>query len=154
MPGAGERFGVAQAGFVGHGGDDAAQVLQVVDAGSAGGVRGAHLEEDVDEDGRLEVVAVEPLLEDVEDGQQLVLGVVGAVARFALDPAVRPDVLAALEEGKDEVIFGWEVPVERGLGHARGLDDLVDPDRTDPAAGEQLVGRREDAFVCVGRRRL
>jgi hypothetical protein len=60
-----------------------------VDAGLAGGVRGAHLEQDVDEDGRLEVVAVKPLIEDVEDGQQLVLTVVGAAACFALDPAGR-----------------------------------------------------------------
>ena len=46
---------------------------------------------------------------------------------LALDPAVRPDVLAALEEGQDEGIFGGEVPVERGLGDACVLDDLVDP---------------------------
>ena len=41
VPGPREGVGVAEAGFGGHGGHKAANVFQVVDAGSAGGVRGA-----------------------------------------------------------------------------------------------------------------
>ena len=44
------------------------------DAGAAGGVHGAHLEHHVDERARLEVFAMEPLVEHVEDGQQLFSG--------------------------------------------------------------------------------
>ena len=92
---------------------------------------------------------MKPVFEDVEDGQQLALGIVGTAARFALDPAVRPDVLAALEEGKNEVVLGAEVAIQRGLGHTGGLDDLVDPDGADAAMGEQLVGRCEYPLAGV-----
>ena len=84
VPGACERLGGAQAGFLGQLRDDHADVPEVLDAGSAGGVGGAQLEQYVDEGVGLEVFAMKPFIEQVEDRQQLFLRGVGAVPGFRL----------------------------------------------------------------------
>jgi hypothetical protein len=69
VPGARELLGLAKAGLVGQGAHHRADVLEMVDAGLAGRMPVAQLEQDVDEGAGLEVVAAEPLVEDVEDGE-------------------------------------------------------------------------------------
>ena len=88
------------------------------------------LEHHVDERAALEVVAREPLAEDVEDRQQPLRAASRARARtVVLQPVARPALLAPLEEGQDEVVLGREVAIERHLRHARLGDDPVDADR-------------------------
>jgi len=48
--------------------------LEMVDTGLTGGVRLAKLEQDVDERAGLKVLAVKPLVEQLEDREQLLLG--------------------------------------------------------------------------------
>src|SRR6476619_7422830 len=70
----------------------------------------------------------------------------GSSARLRASRSTQPCVQTSSRRWRKarKVVLGREVPIQRGLGHARGLDDLVDPDRLDPPPGEQLVGRRED----------
>jgi hypothetical protein len=60
-----------------------------------------------------------------------------------------PDLFALLEEGEHELVFGGEVPVERGLRDSGALDRLVDPDVMDAAAREELVCGLEDAVASA-----
>jgi hypothetical protein len=57
-----------------------------------------HLEHHVDERAALEVVAEEPLAEDVEDRQQPLRGRVGAGLGLGLQPRARPALLPTFEE--------------------------------------------------------
>ncbi len=51
----------------------------------------------------------------------------------------------ACEVGPDELLLAAERAVERGLGHARLLDDAVDADRVDALLVEELVGGGEQS---------
>ena len=76
-------------------------------------------------------------------------GVVGATLDRVLQPLARPALLAALEEGEDEVVLGREVAIERHLRHARLGDDPVDADRPRAVLAEQLVGGLEHALAAA-----
>jgi len=91
--------------------------------------------------------AVEPLVEEIEDREQALFGSRAALPRLGLDPAVRPDHLALLEEGEDELVLRREVPVERRLRDGGTLDDLLDADRADPPRREELVGALENSVA-------
>ena len=114
------------------------------------------LDQRVDEEAALEVVAVEPLGEDVEDGKQAFLGRAGALLDRGDEPAFGPELLAPVEDGERELVLRSEVPVERHLGDACIGDDPIDPDRVQPEAREQPVRRLEESLVrqgcLVGRR--
>ena len=69
VPGACERLGGAQAGFLGQLRDNRTDVPEVLDAGPAGGVGWPKLKQDVDEGVGLEVFAMKPFVEQVEDRQ-------------------------------------------------------------------------------------
>jgi len=69
------------------------------------------LEEDVDEGAALEVVLAEPFVEDVEDRQQLLLGCGAAPFGLCLEPLVRPQLFAAVEESEHEVVLRREMAV-------------------------------------------
>jgi hypothetical protein len=115
-------------------------------------LRVGDLQQDVDERAALEVVALEPLVEDVEDREQSLAGIDGSPLDCALKPVPGPALLAALEEREHERVLGGEVPVQ---GHPRDpglLDDRVDADRADALTGEELVGGVEDALAGAGRR--
>ena len=66
----------------------------MLDARFAGRVSSSELEQDVDERAGLEVLAVKPLVEQVEDRQQLLLGAAAAASGLGLDPAPGPALLA------------------------------------------------------------
>jgi hypothetical protein len=106
-----------------------------------------------------EVVAMEPLVEDVEDGEELLARGRAAPARFGFDELPRPALLAPLQEREHEILLRAKVPVQRRPSDARSLDDLLGPDGADPAPGEELVGRVEDSLASTagstgfGRRR-
>jgi hypothetical protein len=89
----------------------------------------------------------EPLVEEVEDREQLLLGGRAAPPRLGLDPAMRPALLPLLQEREDELVLRGEVAVERGLRDRGALDHLLDSHRTHPAAREELVGTRQDAVA-------
>src|SRR3981081_1191025 len=110
----------------------------MVDAGFACGVSRAHLEQRVDEGACFEVFAPKPLVECVEDGEKLLLRSGPAAFRLCLDKLHRPALLAASEEGDNEVVLGGEVSVERGLGDTGARDYLVDADVSDAAAREEF----------------
>ena len=53
-------------------------------------------------------------------------------------PRLRFPFVAPLHGGDHQVVLALEVLVEGGLGHARRVDDLVDADRAEPVAVEEL----------------
>jgi hypothetical protein len=112
-------------------------------------VIGTHLEHDVDEGAGLEVLAAKPLVEHVEDRQQLLLRSGAAALRPRLDEPPGPELLPALEKGEDQIVLGGKVPIERRLGDPGVLDQLVDPHRADTALREQLIGAVEDALASL-----
>ena len=107
------------------------------------------LYEAVHEEAALEVVPPEPLVEDVEDRQESLLGQVGPQLDLPLEPRPRPDLLAALEDRLDELVLGAEMPVERHLRHTGLGDDSIDTDAVDAVAGEELVRGLQDALARV-----
>ena len=101
VPGPREVVRVTQPGLFGEGADDRTDVLEVLGARDAETMLGAHLEQNVDERARLEVVTAEPFVEDVEDGQQPLLGRVAPSPRFRFQPPARPTnaKIRELEDG-------------------------------------------------------
>src|SRR5207247_10644435 len=99
------------------------------------------LEKAIHEKAALEVVPPEPLIEDVEDRQQLLLGPRRSPFHLPLEPLPRPDPLAALEHREDELVLRPEVPVEGHLRHAGLGDDSIDADGANAVAGEEVVRR-------------
>ena len=73
VPGEGEGVGVAQPGLEREVANDGADVLEVVGARAADGVGEAAELERCDKGAAFEVVAMEPLVEQVEDREQLLL---------------------------------------------------------------------------------
>jgi hypothetical protein len=99
MPGEGERLGVAEAGLFGQCAHDRPDVREVLGAGVADRVFAvAGLEQDVDEGAALVVRLLEPVVEDVEDREQALLGAAAALPRAGFDELPRPAPLALLEE--------------------------------------------------------
>src|SRR4029079_943548 len=83
-----------------------ADVLEVIrTCASDGMTEVGRLEQHVDERAALEVVTVEPLVEEVEDREQPSLRRRSAAPRLHLDPAVRPDLLALAEELEHELVL-------------------------------------------------
>ena len=109
----------------------------------------ADLEQDVDERAALEIVAPEPLVEHVEDREQLLAGLRCPPLDLGFQPVLGPQLLAALEEREHEVVLRREVPVQRQGATPARADDIVEPDRADSLLREQLVGGREDAFARI-----
>src|SRR5438270_7121476 len=69
VPRAREGIGVAQAGFLGEATHDRADLLEMPNAGTARWMLRAEFEQYLHERARLEVVAMEPLVEYIEDGE-------------------------------------------------------------------------------------
>ena len=72
-------------------------------------------------------------MEDVEDGEQTLLGGRAALAGASLDEPSRPEVFALLEEGEHEIVLGGEVAVQRRLGNVGAADHFFHADGTDAA---------------------
>jgi hypothetical protein len=119
----------------------------VLDARTPRGVLRPELEQHVDERAGLEILATEPLVEGVEDGEQLLLRAGPTPPRLRLDPPDGPALLTPFEEGDDEVVLRRKVAVERRLGDASTLNDLVYADGANAAAREQLVGSVQNAVA-------
>ena len=109
----------------------------------------AHLQHDVDERARLEVVASKPAVEGVEDGEQLLLRGRPTACGLCFDPAKGPVLLALFEEGQHQVVLRGEVPVEGRLGHAGPLDHLVDTHSSYTATREKLIGGVKNALASI-----
>jgi len=138
--------GIAQAGLAGEPADDGADVLQVPHAGPARRMLDAHLEEDVDERARLEVLAAKPIVEDVEDRQEAVLWRGATTLGPRLDELPGPKLLPALEKREHELVLGGKVAIEGRLGDPGRLDHLIDAHIPDAPTREQLVGTIENSL--------
>src|SRR3954451_16034154 len=150
VPLAREGVGLLYPSLLRQAGDEAADLRELAHALAAHrAARVVELEHHVDERAPLEVLAREPLAEDVEDGQQLLRRRLRALLHRLLQPGARPALLAPLEEGQDEVVLGGEVAIERHLGHARLGDDPVDADRSRAVPAEQPVGGLEHALATA-----
>ena len=107
-----ELVGIAQAGLLGERADDRANGVEMDGARLADrGPAVVHLEQDVDERAAFEVVLLEPLVEEVEDREELFLGSLAAAPCLGFDPTLRPELFALLEEGEHELVLRLEVPV-------------------------------------------
>ena len=149
-----ELLGIPQLGLLGERLDDRADCCQVIGARLPDrGLPVVHLEQDVDERAALEVVFLEPLVEEVEDREQLLFRGLSAAPGLRLDPVPRPKLLALLQERQHEVVLGREVAVEGGLGDRGAPDHLVDADRSHAAPREQLVGAVENSLSSSRNRR-
>src|SRR4029450_7368425 len=103
MPGEGERLGLAETGLFGQCANDRSDVLEVLGAGVADRVFAvAGLEEDIDEGAALIVLLLEPVVEDIEDREQALLGAGATLPCAGFDELPRPAQLAFLEECEDE----------------------------------------------------
>ncbi len=148
MPRAGKRLGLAEARILGKRAYDGADVLEMPRTRASDGILEiAGLEQDVHEGATLEVLTVEPLVEEVEDREQLLLGRRAATPRLRLDPPLRPPLLAPLEKRERQIVLRGEVPVEGRLGDRGAVDQLVDADGADAALREELVRALEDALA-------
>lgn len=143
----GERLWVDQAGVLGQPPEDAPDVREMLAACAPCGMLLTHLQQHVDEGASLEVLATEPLIEEVEYSEQLLLGCGATQFSLCFDPSVRPALLPRSEESLDQVILGRVALVERGLGDPGSPDHLVDAYCADPARREELIRRFEDPLV-------
>src|SRR5262245_20478556 len=135
-----ELVDVAQPGVGREPLEDAADVREMQRARRADrAVEVGRLEQDVHERAAFEVVALEALVEQVEDREQRLLGRRAATARLLLDPVARPPSLTLLEEREDELVLRREVPVERRLRDGRTRNHFVDSDGSNAAVREELV---------------
>ena len=150
MPLTGERIGVLHAGFGRQLAQVTADVRQVQDTGVADRtVPGGHLEQRGNEGTTFEIRLCEPFAEDLEDGQQALSWSVAPPLRFRPHPAMRPESLATLEEGKDEVVLRRKVAVQRHLRDARFTDHCVHPDSAGALAAEQVIRRTHHPLAAT-----
>jgi hypothetical protein len=148
VPLAGERVAVLDPGLLGQAADERADPLELADRGQAHRALGlGDLDHDVDEGAALEVLLAEPVRERVEDCEQALGRGAAAALGLRLQPGARPELLAPLEEGEDQVVLRGEVAVERHLRDAALGDDPVDPDRPGAVPAEQLVGGVQDPLA-------
>src|SRR5262249_27517899 len=90
-----------------------------------------------------------PLVEQVEDAEQVLLGRHPALTRLGLDPVEGPATLPLLQEREHEVVLGREVVVQRRLGDAGLGHDLVDADGADSPGGEEAMGGLEQTVAWM-----
>ncbi|MGC4034140.1 MAG: hypothetical protein QM754_20870 [Tepidisphaeraceae bacterium] len=87
-----------------------------------------------------------------EEGDDLRARIAGmSIDRFFETPPELPVVLPQI--GCGQLVLGREAAVEAGLGDAGAPDDLVDADRADALAVEQVPRHAEDLFGGLRRRR-
>lgn len=77
-----------------------------------------------------EPVAIEPLVEDIEDSKETVARRVRALLYLGAQPVLGPELMAEFHECRHQFLLRLKMPVERHLGDAGMLDDRVDPDRS------------------------
>lgn len=104
----------------------------------------ALLEQALDEEAALVVVAPEPLVEDIEDRKQALPARAPAMLDLLLEPSAAPDLFATLESREHELLLRGEVPVERHLRDPGFGDDPVDSHRLNAVTGEEIVRGAEN----------
>ena len=92
---------------------------------------------------------LEPLVKDVEYGEQAVVGVVGAGLDLVHEPGEEALVECVQARG-EQLVFGPVVLVDGDLGDRRGSRHFVDADRPDPFAVEEPGRGVEDPGVGGG----
>ena len=90
---------------------------------------------------------MKPLVEEIEDREQLLLWLRGAPFGLGLDPIHGPASLALLEEGEHEVVLGGEMPIQRRLRDAGAFNDLIDSDSANSAGRKHAVSGIEQTFA-------
>lgn len=106
----------------------------------------SRLQEHVDKRATFKVVAAEPLVEDIEDGEQSLLWGRRSVHDLRFEPVQRPELLAPLQKGQHQVFFGREVTVKRHLRDAGAGDDRVHAHASNALTAEQVVSRSQNAL--------
>jgi len=97
----------------------------------------------VHEEASIVVLAIEELIERIEDRQQLSAGRIATVATKHLLERISPPGVVPAEHLADQVILAVKMEIERGLGHADLRKDGVEPDRVKPDPVEQIVRNLE-----------
>src|SRR3954471_15837818 len=104
----------------------------------------------VDEGAAVEAFLLEPVLQHVEDADQLVPGRPAKLVQRRLEPSP-PCFAFPFQHGEDKALLGAELIVQRHLGDARLRQDLVDARGVDPMKAEQACGGIEKPVPGFGR---
>ena len=140
---------LSEPGLRGECADHAADSGEIAGARATEWVVGSHLEEHIDKRTGLEVVALEPVVEDIEDGEESPLRMIGSRSGSPFDDSKGPGHLSAGKKSEHQVIFGGKVAVQRCLRHTGGTDDLIHRDIPHRTVAEQSVARIDDALMRV-----
>jgi len=108
--------------------------------------RFSRLQEHVDKRATFKVVAAEPVVEDLEYGEQSLLWSGRAIRDLRFEPAHRPELLPPLQEGQHQVFLGPKVTVKRPLRDAGAGDDRVHAHASNALMAEQVVSRSQNAL--------
>ena len=114
--------------------DHGADIAQVDDARLTQRVHRTHLDENVDEGAGFEIRPLKPLVEDVEDCQELLLGGATATPGLGTHSTERPQLFALLQKRQDQGRPSRRSGDRASRGQRRSpLDDLVYADVADTA---------------------
>src|SRR5205809_5045101 len=151
----GDDVGVFGTGRFGQGAEVAAAPGLVCHHGFPGRMLGAgEFDGGVDEGAAAEVAPAEPLVEDVEYGEQAAVGVLGAGLDLVDEPGEEALVECVQARG-EQLVFGPVVLVDGDLGDRRCGSDLVDADCPyppavkEPGCGVEVPGVRGGLWLPV-----
>ena len=143
-----EKDRVAQARQLGASGHELSDGIQMLDARLYDGTLTAHLEEHLDERAGLVVaVAAKPLVEDIEDRQQLALRIAGAFARLALDNLGGPQLRALRQQGQHQITSVGHAPPSHPPGPSADFTAAVPRRGGDDGNGSDNAAHRVDRAV-------
>ena len=95
---------------------------------------------------------MEPLIEDIEQRQELSFRILGALPRQSVDHFAGPHVGAPVQERQHQVVLGRKMSIQGCFRHTGLRHHFVDTDVTDPTMGEQFVAGLDESLTgaeCV-----
>ncbi len=146
-----ELHGLALGFGISGGAEETPQILRDLTEGFADQEsRGVHRIGDLDRRVEIRAAPVALVLQPLRGGLEEQQDLIARPSTRRLRPcagALEPARLWVAQPGHDQVVLGWEVPIERCLGDTGGLDDGIDPGRLDPVLLEQRGRRAKQAIA-------
>lgn len=94
---------------------------------------------------------MEPLIENVEERQELSLRILGALAGLPVDHFIGPHLGSPVHERQHKVLFGREVSIQGRFRDTCLRHDFIDTNVTYPATREQLLAGVDEPLAGAGR---